>query len=133
MKMSSKIRRLKLIRISIELTALLAVLLGVFTPKMSENAGITYPRLLLSSIMITIATLIILLFQKNLRFPALKNIVLGLIFPLFFTCYEHFGFLREFISDWKFRTKLRGNYVCDLFSLFLCWLDIEVKFSNCNN
>lgn len=81
--MSSKIRRLKLIRISIELTALLAVLLGVFTPKMSENAGITYPRLLLSSIMITIATLIILLFQKNLRFPALKNIVLGLIFPLF--------------------------------------------------
>ena len=83
MKMRSEIRRQKLIRISIELTALFAVLLGVFTPKMSENAGVTYPRLLLSSIMIIIATLIILLFQKNLRFPALKNIALGLIFPLF--------------------------------------------------
>lgn len=77
------IRKQNLIRISIELTTLIAVLLGVFTPKLSENAGVIYPRLQLSSIMIAIATLIILLFQKHLRFPTLKNIVLGLVFPTF--------------------------------------------------
>ena len=33
--------------------------------------------------MITISTLLILLFQRNLRFPALRNIVIGLIFPMF--------------------------------------------------
>ena len=83
MKMRSEIRKQEFIRISIELTTLFAVLLGVFTPRMSGIAGVSYPRLQLSSIMVTIATLIILLFKKNLRFPALKNIVLGLIFPLF--------------------------------------------------
>ena len=83
MKMRSEIRKQEFIRISIELTTLFAVLLGVFTPKMSGIGGVSYPRLQLSLIMITIVTLIILLFKKNLRFPALKNVVLGLIFPIF--------------------------------------------------
>ena len=83
MNMALNIRKQNLIRISIELIALFAVLLGVFTPKLSENAGVIYPRLQLSWIMITIAILFILFFQKHLRFPDVKKVGLGLVFPLF--------------------------------------------------
>jgi len=96
------IRKQNQIRMLIEFTTLSAVLLGIFTPQLSKNAGILYPRLQLSSIMITLTTLIVLIFKKYLRFPALKNLVLGAIFPILLL------FLSLF--DSSITLSLIGNY-----------------------
>jgi hypothetical protein len=81
MKMRSEIRRQKLIRISVELTTLAALLLGIFTPKLGSSASMMYPRLQLSLIMVIISAVVILVFGGSLKFPSRKSMVLGLVFP----------------------------------------------------
>ena len=100
--MRSEIRRQKLIRISVELTTLAALLLGIFTPKLGNSASMMYPRMQLSVMVISISALVVFIFGGSLKFPSRKSIVLGLFFP---------GYLLvRGLFDSPISLSLNGNY-----------------------
>jgi len=100
--MRSEIRRKKIIRISVELTTLAALLLGIFTPKVGSSASLMYPRLQLSLMMVIISAVVILVFGGSLKFPSRKSIGIGLVFPGYL--------LLRSLFDSPMSLSLIGNY-----------------------
>jgi hypothetical protein len=100
--MRSEIRRQKIIRISVELTTLAALLLAIFTPKLGSSASMMYPRLQLSLMMVIISAVVILVFGGSLKFPSRKSIGIGLVFPGYL--------LLRSLFDSPMSLSLIGNY-----------------------
>jgi len=88
--MAQESRKPYLTGLSIELTALVALLLGIYTPKFNDAASAIIQQLYLALFVIMIAALISVVYREYVLFPNFKILVLGGIFPAYMTLYSLF-------------------------------------------
>lgn len=72
-----------LTRTSIELTALVALLLAIFTPALNIAAGRVTSQIYLALMLITISALIAITCKRYILFPNARILMLGAIFPTY--------------------------------------------------